>query len=160
MTTRWTFAPRRRCSDGALRRFPREKPEGGFSIVELLVAVLLIVIGSLATLTMQRAAVKQNNLTRDREVASWLARQVVEKVRQMRYADSNLATTNGFVTVPSAVLPSTNLNQLGVSGSGIYQRTWSIDSPSTNLKRIQIAVTWRESGDTDRLLMKSALKAR
>ena len=138
----------------------RSNSLSGFSLIELLVAVMLIIVGSIATLTMQRAAVKQNNLTRDREVAAWLARQLVETVRRMRYADTNLNTTNGFVAVPAAVLASTNLDQYGASGSGIYQRQWSISSSATNIKDIQIAVSWRETNDTDRLVLRAMLKVR
>jgi type IV pilus modification protein PilV len=133
----------------------------GFSIVELLVAVLLISIGSLAALTMQRAAVKQNNLTDARETAAWLARQLLEKARVLRYADSSLATTAGYVDPPSAVSPANKLDASGQnSASGIYQRRWQIDSPSTNIKRISVQVTWNQSGQTDVLILRSALKAR
>jgi type IV pilus modification protein PilV len=136
-------------------------PSRGFSIVEMLVAVLLISIGSLAALTMQRAAVKQNNLTDARETAAWLARQLIENTRMLRYYDASLATTNGFQDPPAAVSPTNPLNALGQnSPSGIYTRKWQIDSPEPNIKRIQVQITWNQSGQTDVLILKSALKAR
>ena len=138
--------------------------EGGLTIVELLVAILLMTVGSLAAVTMQRAAVKQNNLTNDRETAAWLARQLIEKTRVLRYADTSLANTspaNTFVDPPSAVSPTKPLDALGQhSSTGIYTRQWQIDTVSTNVKRIQVRVTWNETGQTDTLLLKSTLKAR
>ena len=136
----------------------------GFSLIELLVAVVLIIVGSLAAITMQRTAVKQNNLTHDRQIAGWLARQLVEKAREMRYADPSLALTtpaNTFVNPPAAISPANNLNELGANSvNGIYQRQWLIDSPSTNVKRIQVRVSWNETGATDRLVLRAMLKAR
>jgi len=136
----------------------------GFSLIELLVALMLIIIGSLAAVTMQRTAVKQGNLTRDRQVAAWLARQLVERVRQMRYADPSLAITsptNTFVNPPSGISPANNLNEFGQnSATGTYQRQWIIDSPSDNVKRVQVRVSWSESGITERMIMKATLKAR
>jgi type II secretory pathway pseudopilin PulG len=138
----------------------------GFSMIELLVAVTLIMIGSLAALTMQRAAVKQNNLTDTRETAAWLARQLTEKARVMRYFDASLANTspaNTWVALPAAVSPANKLNALGQNSStGIYTREWQIDNPTgtTNIKRIQVRVSWNESGDTERLILRAMLKAR
>ncbi len=141
-----------------------ERSVAGLSLVELIVAVTLILVGSLATLTMQRAAVKQNNLTDNRETAAWLARQLVEKVHLMRYADANLANTspaNSFVNPPTAVSPSNPLNDYGQSGAGgIFTRKWQIDTPTTNIKRIQVQVSWGESGQTNGLVLKTMLKAR
>ena len=134
---------------------------GGFSIVELLVAVVLVAIGCLAALTMQRAAVKQNNLTDARETAAWLARQLVEKARVTRYADSSLAATSGFQNPPTAMSPSNPLNALGQNASnGMFTRKWQIDSPVTNIKRITVQVTWNETGQSDVLILRSALKSR
>lgn len=140
--------------------FKRVTETRGFSMVEMLVAVLLLTIGSLAALTMQRAAVKQNNLTDARATAAWLARQLVEKTRVMRYADASLANTS-WASPPTSVSPANSLDALGQhSSSGIYTREWQIDSPATNIKRIQVRVTWNESGVTDALILKSTLKAR
>ena len=134
---------------------------GGFSIVELLVAVVLIVIGCLAALTMQRAAVKQNNLTDARETAAWLARQLVEKARITRYTDASLATTTGFQNPPTAISPANPLNALGQNAAnGMFTRRWQIDSPATNIKRITVQITWNETGQNDVLILRSALKAR
>src|SRR5256885_16440515 len=127
-TTRFPVVPRRCRATGAhLKLASRRRAQRGFSLVELLVAVVLILVGSIATLRMQRTAVKQNNLTDNRETAAWLARQLVEKVHLMRYADANLANTspNTFVDPPTAVSPANNLDDLGQSGTGgIFQRRW------------------------------------
>jgi type IV pilus assembly protein PilV len=142
------------------RRFSRRRSVG-LSMVELLVALVLLSIGSLAAVTMQRAAVKQNDLTDSRQTATWLARQLIEKAHVLRYADSSLATTSGFVNPPAAVSPANNLNALGqYSSSGLYVRKWQIDSPATNVKRIQVQISWNQTGQTDVLILKSYLKAR
>ena len=64
------------------------RSRGGFSLIELLVAIVLIAVGSLATITMQQTAVKKNNLTDTRQTAAQLAREILETVRQTNYVSS------------------------------------------------------------------------
>jgi prepilin-type N-terminal cleavage/methylation domain-containing protein len=124
----------------------------GFSLIELLVAIVLIAVGSLATMTMQRAAVKKNNLTDTRQTAAQLAREILETVRQTNYVSTNLNTTSGsFVTLSGVTRPG--LIQGTTNPGNIFTRQLKIDdnTPINNVKQVQVRVTWDHSGVTQSL---------
>jgi type IV pilus modification protein PilV len=127
---------------------------GGFSLIELLVAIVLIAVGALATMTMQQTAVKKNNLTDTRQTAAQLARQILETVRQTNYVSANLNTTSGsFITLSGATRPG--LIQGTTNPSNIFTRQLKIDdnTPINNVKKIQVQVTWNQSGMPQSLLL-------
>jgi type IV pilus modification protein PilV len=120
---------------------------GGFSLIELLVAIVLIAVGALATLAMQRVAVKKNNLTDTRQIAAQLARQILEAVRQTNSVSTNLNTTSGsFITLSGATRPG--LIQGTTNPGNIFTRQLKVDdnTPIANVKKIQVQVTWDQSG--------------
>jgi type IV pilus modification protein PilV len=120
---------------------------GGFSLIELLVAIVLIAVGALATLAMQRVAVKKNNLTDTRQIAAQLARQILEAVRQTNSVSTNLNTTSGsFITLSGATRPG--LIQGTTNPGNIFTRQLKVDdnTPINNVKKIQVQVTWDQSG--------------
>jgi prepilin-type N-terminal cleavage/methylation domain-containing protein len=127
---------------------------GGFSLIELLAAMLLIAVGSLATITMQRTALKKNNLTDTRQTAAQLAREILETVRQTNYISTNLNTTSGnFITLGGGTRPG--LIQGTTNPGNIFTRQLKVDddTPINNVKKIQIQVTWNQSGVTQGLLL-------
>jgi type IV pilus modification protein PilV len=133
------------------KRCTRRSP-GGFSLIELLVAIVLIAVGSLATITMQQVAVKNNNLTDTRQTAAQLAREILETVRQTNYISTNLNTTSGnFITLSGGTRPA--LIQGTTNPGNIFTRQLKVDdnTPITNVKKIQVQVTWNQSGVTQSL---------
>jgi type IV pilus modification protein PilV len=139
----------RPCGKRCARRSP-----GGFSLIELLVAIVLIALGSLATITMQQTAVKKNNLTDTRQIAAQLARELLETARQTNFVSTNLNTTSGsFITLSGATRPG--LIQGTTNPGNIFTRQLKVDdnTPITNVKKIQVQVTWNQSGVTQSLLL-------
>ena len=124
----------------------------GFSLIELLVAIVLISIGSLATITMQQTAVKKNNLTDTRQTAAQLAREILETVRQTNFVSTDLNTTSGsFVTLTAVSRPG--LIQGTANPGNIFTRQLKVDdnTPINNVKRIQVRVTWNQIAVTQGL---------
>ena len=133
------------------KRCTRRSP-GGFSLIELLVAIVIIAVGSLATITMQQVAVKKNNLTDTRQTAAQLAREILETVRQTNYISTDLNTTSGsFITLSGGTRPG--LIQGTTNPGNIFGRQLKVDdnTPITNVKKIQLQVTWNQSGLTQSL---------
>jgi type IV pilus modification protein PilV len=125
---------------------------GGFSLIELLVAIVLIAVGSLATMRMQQTAVKKNNLTDTRHTAAQLAREILETVRQTNSVSTDLNTTSGsFVTLSAVTRPG--LIQGTTNPGNIFTRQLKVDdnTPINNVKKIQVQVTWNQSGVTQSL---------
>jgi type IV pilus modification protein PilV len=124
----------------------------GFSLIELLVAIVIIAVGSLATITMQQVAVKKNNLTDTRQTAAQLAREILETVRQTNYISTDLNTTSGnFITLSGGTRPG--LIQGTTNPGNSFTRQLKVDdnTPITNVKKIQLQVTWNQSGLTQSL---------
>jgi prepilin-type N-terminal cleavage/methylation domain-containing protein len=66
--------------------------ERGFTIVEMLIAVAILLGGSLATLTMLDTASHRTRSAADRQKATALAREIVEAAKGMQYRDVSPAT--------------------------------------------------------------------
>ena len=141
----------------------------GLSIVEVLVAVVLIAVGALAAIVVQRTSVKENQRSYSREVAASLARQLLETVESLSYEPTSgtfanclnaTASATTFVAPCSALSPSNPLNaQAQTVATGGYTRQWSIQNvgggtPTTaNYKAIRVRVQWNDRGQTQGLIV-------
>ena len=97
-------------------------------------------------------ALKKNNLTDTRQTAAQLAREILETVRQTNYISTNLNTTSGnFITLSGGTRPG--LIQGTTNPGNIFTRQLKVDdnTPINNVKKIQLQVTWNQSGVTQSL---------
>ena len=150
-------------------RASRFKRRAGISILEVLVALVVISIGALGAFVVQRAGVKENQRTYSREVAASLARQLLEEVDSLTYQPTSgtfanclndTSPANTFVN-PCAALSATNpLNALGQSvATGGYTRQWIIQhqgggtATTANYKTIRVQVQWTDRGQTQALIV-------
>jgi type IV pilus assembly protein PilV len=78
--------------------------EGGFSLIEVLIALLILAIGLLGTASLMLISMKSNQSAYQRSQASWLAYDIVERMRLNR----GLATdnSNSYVITAATPLPS------------------------------------------------------
>ena len=133
-------------------------PESGLSLVELLVAVLLLAIGALGAVTMQRTAVQSNQAAYSREVAVSLVRQLLEATKNMSDDDPRLASTDGaFATPPSSLSPANPLDLEGETTGRGFTRTWRITNlgpqpdGTPNLKEIDVRVQWEQTNRAEQV---------
>ena len=63
----------------------RARGQGGFTIVEVMVAATILMVGILGTLAMLNAATQQSRTTANRQAGVGLTRDIVEVVRQLPY---------------------------------------------------------------------------
>jgi prepilin-type N-terminal cleavage/methylation domain-containing protein len=66
--------------------------EGGFTLVEIMVAIMVLLIGVLGSVALVDAANRTSSTTRAREAATNLARSVLEAARSLPYASLTQAT--------------------------------------------------------------------
>jgi Tfp pilus assembly protein PilV len=142
----------------------------GSSIIEVLVGVVLVAVGALAAVVMQRASVKENQRTYSRETAVSLARQLLEAVESLSYEPSSgtfanclnaTASATTFVDPCSALSPANPLNAQGQTlAAGGYTRQWSIVNSGTpsnataaTFKTIRVRVQWNDRGQTEQLIL-------
>jgi prepilin-type N-terminal cleavage/methylation domain-containing protein len=68
-----------------VNRHSRLQAESGFTLIEVLVASLILLIGVLGTVTIFQTAARANTATRQRDAATNLARDVIEAIRTVPY---------------------------------------------------------------------------
>lgn len=130
----------------------------GFSLIEVLVAVLIFAIGALAVAQLQLSATKQTQAAANRQIATNLARQLLEAVEAATYTDAGLVATGGtdFINPPASFSPTNPLNSQGeapVGGPGrFFTRQWRVEVTGAadplleNYKTVRVRVSWNQAG--------------
>lgn len=125
------------------------KSEKGFSLVELLVAVVMLAVGLLAVAGMQSLAINKNAYANRYSTATALAQEVMEDFLAREpssaifQADVGLGPPDPSATNydldPSAVTS----NSVTVTGAGTFTVLYSIDAnnPVANVAKITVTVT-------------------
>ena len=113
-------------------RFLPKASQSGFSIIEVLVAILILSIGMLGAVGMQAAALQANKESRNQAVAITFARELAEKMRGNKaIAIQATATANPYLidttlnATPTIATPSTNCFLNGCA-STTDMATWDV----------------------------------
>ena len=128
----------------------REERENGFTLIEVLIAIVILTFGLLAVGSMQISAIRGNFMGGNTSIALSLAS---ERMEDLLSKDFNHADLNDSVTGNNSTLSSTtsvdhqeNISEEGVVGaSAFYRRIWNIADPptaATNTKNVMVIVTW------------------
>src|SRR5687768_8527250 len=119
----------------ATMRARRERGEGGFTLLELVVSLTIIAIGIVGTISMISSSSGASIATERRNTAVNLATQNVEATRAMPYANlivSNTTTTNITVVKATTYTISKAL-------------VWATDGVNAQAyKQVTVDVTWRD----------------
>jgi prepilin-type N-terminal cleavage/methylation domain-containing protein len=107
---------------------PRLSGERGFTIVEMMVAVIVLLVGALGTLAMLDTANKRSRGAADRQNGTAVARQIVEAAKSVPYRD----------VAPGSIVNTLREDEAltGISGS-----PWRIERDNT-IFTIQVEVCW------------------
>ena len=112
------------------------KHQGGFSLLETAVAMVVMMIGGLGIAAVFSYAIKNNNGSRDRAIAIAVAQQEIERLRALPFNDAALTAT------PTLQTPTTVSN----GGRRFSMRT-TIVNTTPSFKTIQIRVTPLSNSD-------------
>lgn len=116
--------------------FFRLNDQGGFTLIEALIALLVFTIGILATVSMQVSALKGNSIARNSTDAAAIAANVIEELRELPFDHANLGQgehERGYVGYHSVSYTVQEADILG------------------NTKTVQVTVGWAD-GNTQRSL--------
>jgi Tfp pilus assembly protein PilV len=111
------------------------KREGGFTLLETAVALVVMMIGGLGIAAVFAYAIKNNTGARDRAAAIAVAQQEVERLRNLRFNDAALTATG--TPVPATVQ----------SAGRSYTLSTRITDTTATVKTIQVTVTPQNSSD-------------
>ena len=123
------------------RELPLQKNGKGFTLVEILIAILLLVIALVGLASVTVSVIKGNDLSRMVTTATTLAKDEMEQLKNLS------ATSAGYDAL-------TNGSQTGLET--IYTRTWTVgavgatapDNDTTKMKKITVTVTWTWNGQS------------
>jgi Tfp pilus assembly protein PilV len=116
----------------------RRRVEAGFTMVEVMVAVLLTAIAVIGIVGLYRVQTRSADYSRRSTEASVLAS---DKMEALRTTDAPCA--------PACNGTEANINATGTgTPAGPYTRTWDVTQPSPTQWKLQVTVSWDDDGTT------------
>ena len=128
------------------------RDESGLTLVEILVAVALILVGLVAVMQAFPLATQGMDTGRRQSTADFLAEQKIEEIKAWSLAPAprgfdNVPICNPSCTGLSGALAVFNLEGFNsISGYGDYSRTVVIDQTGypANIKRVRVTASYRQ----------------
>ena len=100
----------------------------GFTLVEIMVAIIVLAIGLLSFFALNMAIIKSNVFSKAITYATNLAQEKIEQLKNTPYANI------------------TNQTETGIGLNNAFTRTTTVQEgvPQANMKTITVTVTWQE----------------
>ena len=114
---------------------PERTGERGFTLIEVLIALLVLMVGMAGILSLQLTAMKATGFSRHATEASSLAEDKVEDLRTVPLNSARFVNGTDQVDARGIADPA-----------GLYTRTWTI-TPGTDTTIINVSVAWTERGN-------------
>jgi prepilin-type N-terminal cleavage/methylation domain-containing protein len=121
---------------------------GGFSLIELIIAMAILAFGMLAAASMQYSAIRNNTNGNIYTQANMLAKAKLEYLKNLDIDSAELTVSGDWYSEPSLIDEN---EQPG----GIYSRQWLIQELGTQARTITVRVEWSRFGDARRVLLVS-----
>ena len=119
--------------------FVLKKNDSGFTLVEVMIALSVLLIGLLGIAGMLVVAIDSNGSTKRTTEATYLAEQTLEQFRGMPYQSIQMMTATDTAN-------NTKINARGDQATDlpcIYTRSWSVyQNTTSNFKKIDVTVNW------------------
>jgi len=130
-----------------IKEYKNKRIKGGFSLVETLVATAIIVMATVGPLGLAGSALSQANYIKDQIVATFLAQEGLEIMRNVRDSQPSgtMATISNYVPICASGCI--------VSGTKVVSNTYAVDGCGTTCEPLQFNTEsniyeYEESGAT------------
>ena len=119
------------------RRLAAVKSHNGFTLLEVLVAIVILTIGLLGTAGLTTGVIRGNHFSKNVTSATAAAQTKLETIK-----------SGGYVYATTANFPNDTVSMGGMS----FMRSTTItsSSPAANMKTVSVTVSWTESNNTAR----------
>jgi type IV pilus assembly protein PilV len=107
----------------------------GFTLMELLVALVVLTTGLFALVGLLNTATRQNRTSQNLTTAVVLAEQKLEVFKNTPFTSLSLVTDQAD--------PGNPLNGAGLQG-GIFNRYWTIKNYSPNVYQVTLTISWTD----------------
>lgn len=125
--------------DGGMKiMVSRISSKKGFTLIEIMVAIFLLLISLLGLLSLTTTVIKGNAFSKMTTMATTLAKDKLEDIKNKSYDNvvnaTDYAASNGTVS--------------GSSTGALYTRNCTVtpDMPAANMKSVNVQVSWTWSG--------------
>jgi prepilin-type N-terminal cleavage/methylation domain-containing protein len=142
------------------RCFSKSTSEGGFGLLELMIALTILAIGILGVMKLQMQSSFGNSASRNNTAAVNLARSKLESLKRvgsysvqegvvLELQDQNSSTALDNWTNPDFSEGPLNEAEDSSSLGNIFTRMWNIadSTPMTNFKTVRVRVAWLHNGE-------------
>ncbi|MFQ5715742.1 MAG: prepilin-type N-terminal cleavage/methylation domain-containing protein [Nitrospinales bacterium] len=123
-------------------RKPRRSNQGGFTLLEVLVSVVILSVGFLGTGALVAGVVQKNQEAKRITAGTTLIQDKIESFKNSSFSSINSGS-------------ETNIDAEGNAG-GAFSRSWTVTT-SGNVKTITVTVGWSSKGQTINKSMTTAI---
>ena len=115
--------------------------EKGFTLIEVLIATLVLAIGLLSLATLAGTVIRGNSFSNKMTAATTLAQEKLEDIQRQGYASASSATEN----------------YSSITGYEAYKRVTTVaaDTPAAGMKTVTVTVSW--DADAHSVVLKTIL---
>ena len=108
------------------------KEQSGFTLIEVMIAVVILAVGLLALGTMQIVSIRANAFSTEMTYSTMLAQQQLETLKNLAFTDPDLTATPPLHTLLAVI-------EKGAS----YSVSWEVANTTANMKTIDLTVQWQ-----------------
>ncbi|MBM4314038.1 MAG: prepilin-type N-terminal cleavage/methylation domain-containing protein [Deltaproteobacteria bacterium] len=126
--------------DKAIKSMYKPSCDRGFTLIEIMIAVFILVIALLGLISTTVIVIKSNSLSKMMTAATTLAKDKMEPLKNTGYND--LAGGTDYCDKDSTCQSTSTANS-------VYTRTWTVSAdgvPAAGMKTIAVTVQWNWQG--------------
>lgn len=144
--------------DGVTRKPPEGRPQHGFTLLEVMIAMTILAVGLLALLMAQAQAITDGSRGRHTQTAAAVARDQMERIQRMPFGDAALQPTswgtppwipNDTSPLAPGEVPVRVTAADGTSTEMVYTVNYRVQADpggNVDLRQVDLEVTWTEEG--------------